>query len=184
MIGFIKKALFGKTLSAIHAREMDLALWQDRLKKQESILKDYNFVLSEQAKENESKRVYLENDKELLEDSKKFVKSLESAFKTKLNNLDKDKVEFDKLKSEFYAKMEKSSLANEKRVLKLKNFKAELYDYHTQLEKQKAEVDALQEFLQTKIEQKDALEVNEMRTISLRGREVVIDKYGNFKAFA
>lgn len=184
MIGFIKKALFGKTLSAIHAKEMDLALWQDRLKKQETILTDYNFALSEQAKENEFKRVYLENDKELLQDSKRFVKSLENTLKTKLNNLDKDKTDFDKLKSDFYAKMEKNTLANEKRVLKLKNFKSELYDYHTQLEKQKAEIDVMKEYLQTKIEQKDALEVNDMRTITLRGKEVVIDKYGNFKGFA
>jgi hypothetical protein len=59
---------------------------------------------------------------------------------------------------------------------KLRNFDKEL--------KEKAkELEALETFLQTKIEQKENLEVNNMSTIISRGKEIIIDKYGNFKGF-
>jgi ferritin-like metal-binding protein YciE len=62
--------------------------------------------------------------------------------------------------------------------------RSKLRNFDKELKEKSKELETLETILKNKIEQKENLEVNNMSTIISRGKEIIIDKYGNFKGFA
>lgn len=176
MIEFIKKYLFGKTLSQLQD-------WESVLNNRELSLNGIESELIEFNKNLESKELILHSSIDSVENERKHVESIKNDVEKRLLEVlaDKEKLSQERkgFKDEMNFLIEKNNLT----IDKLKFMRSKLRNFDKELKEKAKELEALETFLQTKIEQKENLEVNNMSTIISRGKEIIIDKYGNFKGF-
>lgn len=183
IINFIKKALFGKTLRALNERENSLGEFNE-------YLLDKELNLHEDAKNLAFKEQLLQEGNLLLQDKKNVLKALkldllkrQSEIESKERELNISFESFEELKMSFDVFVnEQEEIINEKfngllqQEIELKDYESVLNQFKDSLDKQEAE-------FSIKIKEKQELESDGNQVVTLRGKEIIIDKYGNFKKF-
>jgi hypothetical protein len=183
MIGLIKKALFGKTLRAIEEQESKLLRVSIELNELDNALKLERKKLT-------FERTSLDQVHELLKEQKEANRKhrndliCEQAKLNKLeDNLLKDRFQFEhdfKAFNELKQQQEYEHTENVKELLEVeKELIKKMSEYDEKLIKLKQQ----EELAVLKKKQKDELKVINQKLIEVRGKEVMIDKYGNFKGF-
>jgi DNA repair exonuclease SbcCD ATPase subunit len=181
IIDFIKKALFGKTLSALNEREKSLSEF-------ESYLLEKQLNQQKEAKNLSFKEQLLEEGNLLLQDKKNVLKALkldllkrQSEIESKERELNISFESFEELKMSF------DVFVNEQEEIINTKFK-DLAEYENELQDRKEFLDAYYEDIESKKVESETIkarneEIADYKVVMVRGKEALIDKYGNFKQF-
>lgn len=184
MIGFIKNALFAKTLSAIQVE-------QERLVRVSIELNELDSALKLDRKKIESERTSLDQMHKLLSEQKEVNTVhrndliLES---NRLNavkeHLNRQKEKFEVEKTEFDKYLAEQSEIIDTKILELQEIEEELISNSSIVDEKLIELEKEIELYKAKKQQKQELKVINHKVINVRGKDVIIDKYGNFKRFS
>ena len=171
---FIKKYLFGDFQQVLLQKEKDLILFERKLNELE-------IELNLQEETNDLNALSIRDDRRRLQEKENALKGTENVLNGRFEFLKEQENELDskkRLHSDFILK-QKDSIAKKRK---------ELSEYEKNLKIEKKLLDAyLQEIESTKEENEKIRVRNEeianYKIVNIRGKEALIDKYGNFKEF-
>jgi DNA repair exonuclease SbcCD ATPase subunit len=174
MKAFLRKWLFGKTEQLLKTKEIDLELLKERLN-------EFNFELKVKAENLDIKQAFVKEQLDTIENQIKLLKTKENNLisETTLLKKNKELFELEKEQNETYFNDQKDYL--DKRLKSLKKIKNNLVTFENNLENYKNEIEATKESYNEIKERNES--VKDLQVVRLRGKEVLIDKYGNFKGF-
>jgi DNA repair exonuclease SbcCD ATPase subunit len=174
MKAFLRKWLFGKTEQLLITKEIDLELLKERLN-------EFDFELKVKSENLDIKQAFVKEQLDTIENQIKLLKTKENNLisETTLLNKNKELFELEKEQNETYFNDQKDYL--DKRVKSLKKIKNNLVTFEKNLENYKNEIEATKESYNEIKERNES--VKDLQVVRLRGKEVLIDKYGNFKGF-
>lgn len=184
MIELIKKALFGRTLSAI---QVD----QERLVRVSIDLDTLKSELYLERKKIESERTSLNQMHKLLSEQKEVNTTHRNNLiieSNRLNSvkehLNRQKERFEVEKTEFTMYLSEQSEFMDTKILELQEVEEELISNSSMIDEKLIDLEKEIELYNAKKQQKQELKVINHKVINVRGKDVIIDKYGNFQRFS
>lgn len=174
MIEFIKKALFGKTLSAIAEEQNRLSILEANLIRK----RVENDGISKKLNEY---KIELKERHDSLNNYKTSVDELKKDFDKQLHKFKLKQLEFD-LDCETFQKYEQVSAERIKTQFEeLKEIDEELQELKSNYENKLIDLQDKENRLEEKKQQIHDIKVINKEVKLVRGKEIIIDKYGNYK---
>jgi hypothetical protein len=175
---FLIKWLFGKTEQLLKLKEIDLVHFQEKLEA-------FEYEINLKREINDLKALSLIEDESILKDKESALNTLETTLNDVKHNLYKECLEFEDIKQKHYDLILKQKQSINKKRKELSDLESEIAREN---ESKKLELDNyLLEIESKKVENAEIkirnIETSEYSVVTIRGKEAVIDKYGNFKEF-